>query len=378
MFNPRFFTSVTAFSFLCFTQTVVGQTVPVLASMETEPVPDSGDAADDPAIWIHPTDPSLSLIIGTDKQRGLAVYDMGGNEIQFLSDGNLNNVDVRYGFPLGGTNVDIVAAENRSNDSIAVYAIDPNTRMLIGVTAGTLNVGVTAYGSCMYRSGQSGEYFFLVNSKRGDTEQWRLFDNGNGAVDAALVRSFDVGSQTEGCVADDDYADLYIGEEGVGIWKYGAEPGDGTSRELVDSTGAGGLLTADVEGLAIYYTADGGGYLLASSQGADEYVIYERSPANEYVGTFEIISGTEIDGTSDTDGIDVTSHPLGPDFPFGAFVAQDGSNSGGNQNFKIVGWDDIATAFAPELTVDIAWNPRDTPTPPQQKKPRPPTSFAVE
>ena len=70
----------------------------VVATLETEPVPSSGDAADDPAIWIHPTDPLLSTILGTDKLLGLAVYDLSGQQIQFIPDGNLNNVDLRYDF----------------------------------------------------------------------------------------------------------------------------------------------------------------------------------------------------------------------------------------------------------------------------------------
>ena len=61
----------------------------VSATVETEPVPHSGDAADDPAIWIHPSQPSLSTIIGTDKLGGLAVYDLAGHQIQFLADGNI-------------------------------------------------------------------------------------------------------------------------------------------------------------------------------------------------------------------------------------------------------------------------------------------------
>ena len=76
----------------------------VTATIETEPVPNSDDAADDPCIWIHPTDPSLSTIIGTHKKEGagLIVYDLDGNEIQKVEDGRMNNVDLRYNFPLGG------------------------------------------------------------------------------------------------------------------------------------------------------------------------------------------------------------------------------------------------------------------------------------
>ena len=40
-----------------------------LPSAETTPVPNPDDAADDTAIWIHPTDPSQSVVIGTDKSR---------------------------------------------------------------------------------------------------------------------------------------------------------------------------------------------------------------------------------------------------------------------------------------------------------------------
>ena len=45
----------------------------IAPTLETQPVPHSGDAADDPAIWIHPTNTAESIIIGTDKQGGLAV-----------------------------------------------------------------------------------------------------------------------------------------------------------------------------------------------------------------------------------------------------------------------------------------------------------------
>src|SRR5438093_13079751 len=41
------------------------------ARAQTAPVPHHGDAADDPAVWIHPRDPGLSLVLGTDKQGGL-------------------------------------------------------------------------------------------------------------------------------------------------------------------------------------------------------------------------------------------------------------------------------------------------------------------
>ncbi len=349
------------------------QTVSVTATVETDPVPNGGDAADDAAIWIHPTDPALSTILGTDKRGGIAVYDLSGQQIQYLPDGRMNNVDLRYNFPLGGESIALVTASNRTDDTLAVYTVDPRTRMLRNVAADSLMSGLNVYGSCMYRSASTGEYYNFVNSNGGGVEQWRLFDNGSGGVTGTRVRTLNVGSIVEGCVADDVLGDFYIGEENVGIWKYGAEPGDGEGRTSVDVTGSQGHLVADVEGLTLYYATGGRGYLIASSQGNDTFVLYERGRRNTYVATFEIVPGA-IDGVDDTDGIDVTNAPLGPAFPDGVFIAQDGTNPGANQNYKLVRWDDIATAVDPPLRIDLVWDPRGVPLAP----PPPPGGLRVE
>lgn len=309
----------------------------VTATVETAPIPNDDDAADDAAIWVHPTKPALSTIIGTDKKGGLAVYDLTGRQLQYLPDGRMNNVDLRPDFPLAGRRVTLVTAGNRSDNSIAIYRVNPATRQLENVAA-QLVTTVETYGSCMYRHQATGKFYYFVNSKAGAVEQWELFDNGRGRVAAAKVRAFAVGSQTEGCVADDELGHLYIGEEEVGIWKYRAAPEAEASRVLVDRTGAAGHLVSNVEGLTLAYGPQGTGYLIASSQGNNAYVVYRREGNNAYVKTFKIVAGQGIDGVEGTDGIDVTTARLGPAFPFGVFVAQDGSNDGARQNFKLVPW----------------------------------------
>ena len=363
---------------LCFGGLVYAEVCEVTATVETDPVPHSGDRADDATIWVHPRDPNQSVIIGTDKddkEGGLAVYDLAGREISFVTGGKMNNIDVRYNFPLGGEKVDIISVGNRTDDSIAVYTIDPNTRQLTDVAARTISIGLEeAYGFCLYQNWRTGKYYAFVNDKNGEVEQWELFDNSSGKVDASLVRSFDVGGQTEGMVADDQLGYVYIGEEDVGIWKYGAEPTDpidDANRTLVDTTEDGGHLAADVEGMTIYYAGGLGGYLIASSQGegssghalVDTYAVYRRGGDNEHVMNFRVIENDAlgIDRVSNTDGIAVTSAFLGSAFPKGAFVAQDGSNSGGNQNFKVVPWQSIAAAVTPGLTIDAEWDPRSRP-----------------
>lgn len=316
--------------------------------VETEPVPHAGDAADDPAIWVHPTDPNLSLIIGTDKKGGIALYDLDGRQRQYLPDGQLNNVDLREGFPLAGELVDLVAVSDRTRRTITLYTVDSSARQLVPVPATPLAfVHIESpYGLCLYRSQLTGEVYAFVTSKAGVVEQWRLYGGEGGRVHGAHVRTLRLASEVEGCVADDELGFLYVAEENRGIWKYSAEPQGGSEGLLVDQTGPEGHLTADVEGLAIYDAGEGRGYLLASSQGSDTFIVYRREGSNEYVTTFRVAGDSGVDGVSDTDGIEVTSQPLGSRFPHGLFVAQDGSNDDGHQNFKLVSWADIAPLLA--------------------------------
>ena len=321
------------------TAVVAGPVDSVSATVETEPVRSGGDAADDPAIWVHPSNPAESTIIGTDKQGGLVVYDLAGKQLQYLSDGKMDNVDLRPGFPLGGQQVALVTAGNRQDNSIAIYRVNPQTRTLENVAARKITT-LPIYGSCMYRSAKTGKFYYFANSKSGAVEQWELTDNGSGKVEAKKVRNFKLGSVTEGCVADDELGHFYISEETVAIWKYGAEPDAGEARTAVDKAGAGRLV-ADIEGLAIAYAKDGTGYLIASSQGNNSFVIYRREGQNEYVKTFRVVPGNNLDAVEETDGIEVATANLGPAFPYGVFIAQDGINDRGNQNFKLVPWQAI-------------------------------------
>jgi 3-phytase len=193
----------------------------------------------------------------------------------------------------------------------------------------------------MYHSKQTGKFYYIVANKLGLMEQYELFDNGRGRVDARRVRRIKVGTELEGCVADDELGDLYIGEEQIEIWKYRAEPDGGLARTKVDGVGAEGNLVADVEGLTIAYEKDGKGYLIASSQGNNTFVVYRRDADNAYVKTFRIVSGDKIDEVTETDGIHVTTANLGSLFPKGVFIAQNGVDDKGKQNFKLVPWDSV-------------------------------------
>jgi 3-phytase len=322
----------------------------VMPTVETDPVNDYGDAADDPAIWVHPSDPARSVIIGAQKKRGLYVYDLAGKTLQVLSDGRMNNVDLRQGFRLGGTTVAIVAASNRTARTLALYKVDPATRRLSDVAEAPIPTGFRdPYGLCMYRDAKSGDFYVFMNeSDNGAYKQWRLVAKGD-RVAAEIVREFTVGTQAEGCAADDETGALYIAEEDVGLWRYEAAATGGEHRVAIDSTGKGNL-KADVEGVAIYHGANGAGYVVVSNQGDNNYALYRREGRNEFLGHFSVVANPAlgIDGASETDGLDVIGTPLGAAFPHGVLVVQDGRNISPSerQNFKLVPWQHVAQAMS--------------------------------
>ena len=331
----------------------------VTAAAETEAVKTSGDTLDDPAIWVHPTDRTKSLIIGSNKAHvggGLHVYNLEGRLIHSSPVGRVNNVDVRYGFPLGDELIDIVVASHRGKNTLTVMKVDPDILALTEVGQGDIKVDFDVYGLCLYKSG-AGKFYAFVTSTKGKVAQYELFVDASGKIDGKKVRSFDVGSKAEGCVADDKMGVLYIAEEDIGIWKYRADPGIGNDRVIVDRVGAN--LKEDVEGLTLYHAEADSGYLIASSQGNSTYAVYRREGTNQHIANFEIKSGPQISGTQSTDGIAVTNVNLGPQFPNGLFVAHDDRRRfGKGSNFKLVPWERIARTMTPALVVATGYDPR--------------------
>ncbi len=354
--------------------------VTVMATAETAVMPDAEDAADDPAIWVHPTMPERSLVIGTNKQRGLFVYRLDGSEVLQRDDGRMNNVDLRQNVTLGDFTGDLVAATNRTTKSISLYTFDGETGALAPVLS--IPTGFNdPYGLCMYRSAKTGDlYVFANNADDGMFAQWQITASGT-SFEAEQIRSFSVGSQAEGCATDDENGALFIAEEDVGLYAYWAEAEEAgahqNARIIIDAV-AKGHLTADAEGVAILKTPDGGGYLIVSSQGSYSYNVYDRAAPYAFRGAFQIgPTGADagIDGVEETDGIDVTAAFLGDAYAEGLFVAQDGFNYDGteigklaHQNFKLVPWSSIREALklpepGPAPALEEAVAPEAAPAP---------------
>ena len=196
---------------------------------------------------------------------------------------------------------------------------------------------VSNYGFCLYHSKINGKFYaFVTPEEKGFIQQFELLPRASGVIDAKVVRRLPISGKTEACVADDDEGKLYVGQEEVAIWKYGAEPRDPSARVSVD-TAERGHLEADIEGMSIAYGAKGSGYLIVSSQGDSTIAVYGREDGNPFIKRVKIVGRGTIDAVTGTDGLDVTTQNAGPGFTKGLLVVHDESNSGGRtSNLKYV------------------------------------------
>jgi len=321
--------------------TTAGSLLPmqqVLPTVQTPAAPARGDVIDDPAIWHHPSKPAHSRILATDKRNGLEVYDVQGKLLQQLNVGRLNNVDVRYGLPFAGQPHDVAVASLRNNNSLQLFAINAAGEVQVAGQIATSMQEI--YGLCLFQPA-AGQVDVFVNDKSGLIEQYRLSSDGK-QWQGRKVRQLQVPGQPEGCVVDDARQQLFVGEEDVGIWRFAAAAtASSTGEKIILADGK--TLVADVEGLA--FAPGEQPYLLASSQGNDSYVLFSAVAPYQPVLRFRVITNPElgIDGTSETDGLDLTVRSLGSEFPQGALIIQDGRNRmpEQGQNLKYIPWQSV-------------------------------------
>lgn len=339
-----------------------------------------------------------------------------------------NNVDVVYGFKLGSQTVDLAVASDRGFDRLAIYKINrsgsdaavPLTEVtksglpfVFAANQGEVDAELTVMGIGTAKLANGQTIAFVTRNDRSEIAKFRLYDAGGGKVGYAPLLRFNLPAQftlpngqtwtpcqdedgltpmAEGTVIDRERGYVYIGQEAVGLWRttidnpaahlkliekastFGTpytRTFDEDEEEYVceyqtdQDPGFGGRLERDVEGVALYEAEDGEGYVIVSSQGSNEYLVFDRDD-NDYAGKFQIVDGM-VDSTQETDGIGVSNADFGGAFDDGLFVAMDGGNTPDvlddagepieNTNFKFVRWEDIADQL--DLTVDDENDIRD-------------------
>lgn len=387
--------------------------------------------ADDPAIYLG-ADVEKSFVVTAVKNAGIRVYSLKGEVMQVVEPhpdgGRINNVDLVYGFKLGdGSTADIVVGSDRGLDIIRVWKIDPSAaEPLTEITAADAprafpkrpdhSTGVdadnpvddqaTVYGLAAYKD-EAG-MVWIVGTQRQEpvVGVYTLEAHADGTVAAKFDHDFrvpaehkgqnlyeenddplkDWSPQFEGSVIDCTNGTVYAGEEDVGIW---AVPVTGGEPKLVYETRGSSassfnnpesVVSRDLEGLTIYYGAEGTKYLLVSSQGGahgdapavdapydDSFATFDiTGDTPKLLGSFRVSAAGDMDAVQESDGADVLSTAL-PGYPNGLFVTQDGyagdlNNLDGetaSTNFKFVDWGKIAASFDPPLAVvPDAYDPR--------------------
>ena len=169
------------------------QITPILETVESV-----GDGAAGVAVWLHPDDLSLSVILGADDNDGLGVYALDGTMLHYYDSEPVAAVDVRY--KTSGVGTSLIVASVKDEPRYNLYAIDPTTRELTIIFTGDASFPLQAL--CLYQSPLTNTTFAIVINERGTLEQYALNED-DGEWSATLARAIDVGSEVEGCAVDD-------------------------------------------------------------------------------------------------------------------------------------------------------------------------------
>jgi 3-phytase len=264
---------------------------------------------------------------------------------------------------MAGQSIDIAVATERLQNQLRIFRIAAegggitdisspgNTR----VFADRSGEEAAPMGVSLYRRPRDGAIFAVVAPKTGPRAgylgQYRLEADGQGRVKAVFVRyfgTFSGVSEIEAVAVDDALGHVYYADEGDGIHKYQADPDHSAAAEELAHFGKTGF-RADREGIAIYARENGTGYVVCTDQtvGSSEYHIYRREGEpgrpHDHTQELKIVRG----GADSTDGLEITSRSLGPQWPAGLMVAM---NSGG-RNFLLYRWEDVATAGQVRLAI---------------------------
>ena len=235
---------------------------------------------DDPAIWVHPTDPAQSLILGTDKDLdgALLVFGLDGVERKDLSVRGIirpNNVDLAMDIALGEGRVDVAVLTERFAHRLRAYSL-PDMRPIDGggIPIFEGDRARDGMGVALYRRPDDAALFAIVS--RSDfgapldcyLHQYRLVDDGTGTLRGLFVRAFATWSgkkEIEALAVDSELGYVYASDETHGIRKYFADPAAEDAEDELAVFGTEGF-ARDHEGISIYPTGLGTGYIVVSDQ----------------------------------------------------------------------------------------------------------------
>uniref|UniRef100_UPI0040480D29 phytase n=2 Tax=Algoriphagus sp. TaxID=1872435 RepID=UPI0040480D29 len=304
---------------------------------------------DDPAIWMHPSDPSKSLVIGTDKDSlgALYVFNLEGKVIDSLVRKGIqrpNNVDVGYGLALADGLIDFAVTGERLTSRLRFFSLPDMKELNPGGFEIFLGEEGPDFrdlmGVALYKSPSTGKQYVIAGRKNGPKDGTYLWQYEITAaaddIQLELVRKFGQYSgkkEIEAIAVDAALGYIYYSDEGVGVRKYAAEPDMGNEELALFATEG---FADDHEGISIYEVDDSSGYLLVSDQQANLFHVFPREGSPENPHAHPLITKILL-STNQSDGSEVSSRSFGPKFPKGIFIAMSD-----NKTFHFYRWEDVA------------------------------------
>lgn len=244
---------------------------------------DLGDAA----LWV-PQGHSQPWLLSTQEADGLSLFDASGEELLRLDDHQAIAVDVRYQVMLGDQAVDLAAVADPDEQRIRLYGLSTTAPYLSEL--GELALDHSPEGLCFYQNIYNAQLLVTSYEEMGQVSQYRLRAAGRRFESllsdrqlARPVRRFEVGGELSGCVADDELGVLYVVEQNLGVWRYGADPENVKDRRLLAATEPFGELE-EIEGIDVLYT-DADNILIVGDEGRG-YFAYDS--AGEWLGDFHL------------------------------------------------------------------------------------------
>ena len=265
---------------------------------------------------------SEGLIVESDKAAGAVfLFAHDGTQLDRLEINKPGNIDSRFGFVWRGETTPLIVVNQRAGvPQLRALTVELHgERVRLVALPGFMPTGPN-YGGCLYRGDEGRTYFFsTTEGDGGSVKQFELRSEA-GRMTAHLCRSW-IAPICEGAVADDRFRAVYVCEERRGVRKLLAEPNETSLGRLIVKVGEFGV-TGDLEGITLLMTGDKSGFLIASDQGQDCFVVLDREPPHRFVGRFS------VSGARHTDGVDLSRLAFGKQFPAGLFACHSDQRDG--------------------------------------------------
>jgi 3-phytase len=320
----------------------------------------AGADVDSVAVWVAP-DPAASLLFVTEKAldrvevwyaatgRPYDPLPFLGGEPDSSEPGQFNRpnaVCVIYRFPFRDELCDLLLVTEQLNSRVQIFRLPELTYFGDFANGDLSTYRYYGRGLAAYRDGDDHYVFVTDSSPSRKVKKYRLVEAGE-RLGAELVAQFGEESGAgaldivESVLADPAHDRLHVcGDEGgddIHIFNLAGEYAGVTYGEP--------CFEFDPEGIVLWDTGEGQGYIVISDQYTNgepnEFEVFDRATL-EHLGHFESPGDGQL-VTTNTDGIFLLQHPL-PGFPDGAFFAVND-----DANVHAYDWMEVALAMGLEI-----------------------------